>query len=498
VPKPRLSTGFAGGPLSNDPAQLGFIALDLAASFPEWIRRRKTTYRFLDERTVQLHRSIDLVLPDLDWFAWAPKAGQTIYVPLDIFQKETLAGFTIANADGAAVSLLNTHENGTLATEGFSALVDRYADSEPPGSFRQSLGEIIFAVDADAGNRAFAAAEELRKILPDDQYEALLEDLGGGFLILVPLEYQPDANHIFKIDWSVPYSWSKPGLGGTLRSVAASLGLADKELNFPELSIGFSQGTHFEFRAPESVRNLETILAVDQYDPDRGRVALERRRVVYAKPQANVNVSVRSATEAVASRSDLGSVTVKLRPRRGGVFLAIVIVAWLTTLVLAAIASRVGQLDAQTSSAVVLVLPAVLAAYLAREGEHAIAGRLRAGIRVGGLLISALAFAAGILIGVGELREPARTGSQAIECRQRTPPLHELPRPFDRLDCRLGAADAPRPEANPDLQATVWSLAGSAGLIALVLSAGLWSTHRATRAAGAKTDESNPSPPGYP
>lgn len=502
VPQPRLSTGFAGGPLTNDPAQLGFIALDLAASFPEWVRRSKTTYRFLDERTVQLHRSIDLVLPDLEWFAGVPpEPGQTIYVPLDIFRKQTLAGFSMADADGRPVSVLNTHENGTLATEGFSALVDRYAAPHPPGSFREPLRRIIFAPDADAGNQAFAAAKELRQVLPDDQYEALLEDLGGGFLMLVPLKYEPDANHIFKMDWSVPYAWTKPGLGGTLRSIAASLALADKELNFPELSIGFAQGTHFEFRAPESVRNLETILAVDQHDIDHGRVELKRRRVVYAKPQANVNVSVRSATGAVASRSDLGSVTLKLRPRRGGVFLAIVIVAWLTTLLLATIASRVGQLDAQTSSAVVLVLPAVLAAYLAREGEHAIAGRLRAGIRVGGLLISALAFTAGMLIGVGELREPARAGPQAIECGPQDGTARSL-RPLsqlERVECTLAAPRVSQPMANEGLQTAIWSLAGVAALIAVLLSTGLWSTHRATRAAAASADESNPDPsPGYP
>lgn len=406
---------FAGGPLTDDRGQLGFIAVDLAASFPQWVRRRKTTYRFMDETTVVLRRSVDLVLPDVAWFAGKPPArGQTIYLPLDIFKKETLAGFSVSDAEGRPVSVLNTQENGILATEGFSALVDRYSAPRPPGSFRAAISKIVFAPTAEEGHTAFVAAmrEGMRDVLAvGTQYEALLEDLRGGFLMLVPVTYQPDANHIFKMDWFAPFAWSKPGLGGTLRSTAASLGLVDKELDFTELPVGFAYGTHFEFHAPESVRNLQTVLAVDQYDDtlDR-RIHVPRRRVIYGKPQANVNVSVRTTKDLVASRSDLASVTLKLRPRRGGAFLAIVVVAWLTALVLGAIASRLGRLDTQTSAAVVLVLPAVLAAYLAREGEHAIASRLRAGVRVGGLLISFSAFLAAILIGVGEVRdsEPAR------------------------------------------------------------------------------------------
>lgn len=395
------------------------------------------------------------------------------------------------------MSVLNTHENGTLATEGFSALVDRYAPNDAPGSFREPLSKIIFAADADEGKEAFDDASRLRSVLPDDQYEALLEELGSGFLMLVPLKYEPDANHIFKIDWSTPYAWSKPGFGGRLRSVATSLALADKELEFPDLSIGFAQGTHFEFHAPDSVRNIETVLSVDQYDAGHDElVENERRRVVYGKPQANVNVAVRNATDPVASRSDLATVTLKLRPRRGGAFLAIVVVAWLTSLLLATIASRIGQLDVQASSAVVLVLPAVLAAYLAREGEHAIESRLRAGIRVGGLVISALAFAAGILIGVGELRQPTRAGAQAIECGSRdgtVPPFRPLSQ-LARVECTLSAPRVPQAKANEGIQQAIWTLAGVATLVSVVLSTGLWSTHRATRAAATSKDESNPDP----
>jgi hypothetical protein len=492
---------FAGGPLTDDVSQLGFIAIDLAASFPQWVRRRKTSFRFLDERTVQLRRSVDLVLPDIAWFAGTPpRPGQTIYIPLDIFKKETLAGFSVSDQDGRPVSILNTHENGTLSTAGFSALIDRNAAPQERDSFRATIQGIVFAATEAAGQRAYQTGinRGLHDVLPaGTQYEALLEDLQRGFLLLVPVTYEPDANHIFKIDWSAPYTWSKPGFGGTLRSAAASLGLVDKELDFTELPIGFAHGTHFEFHAPESVRNLETVLDVDQHDPSRGRVRLPRRRVVYSKPQANVNVSVRNTRDLVECRSDLAAVTVKLRPRRGGTFLAIVVVAWLVALVLAAIASRLGQLDAQTSVAVVLVLPAVLAAYLAREGEHAIASRLRAGVRFFGLVIAAIAFAAAIIIGVGQLREPGRSPPMTINCSATNQSIGTPRRPapqLERLDCMVPPVAAPVGMTNDGLQSAVWWLAAGSAFVALLLSGGLWATHRATRAAARRDDENNPDP----
>jgi hypothetical protein len=156
---PPPDTGqFAGGPLTDDPAHLGFIAVDLASSFPQWVRRRKTTYRFLDEATVALRRSVDLVLPDIDWFAGQPpREGQTIYIPLDIFKKETLAGFSVFDQEGRPVSVLNTHENGVLSTEGFSVLVDRYAPP-PAGRFREALRGVIIAPTEDEGGEALDGA----------------------------------------------------------------------------------------------------------------------------------------------------------------------------------------------------------------------------------------------------------------------------------------------------------------------------------------------------
>jgi len=458
------------------------IAIDLAASFPQWVRRRKTTYRFVDESTVTLRQSIDLVLPDADWFADPPQLRDTIYIPLHILRKETLTGFSVTDREGLPVSVLNTHENATLVTEGFGALIN----PDAPGA--AALRAVVLAETPVAGSERLEDLPE--GLVPGGQYQALLHDLAVGFLVLVPVSYEADANHIFKLEWSATYGWAQRGFGGGLRSVAASFGLADKVLEFPDLPVGFAHGTHFEFDAPEGVRNLETKLEPVEDDGEvEGQPS--HRRIAYAKPQANVNISIRDPTNVVACRSDLAKVTLRLRPRRGGTFLAIVVVAWLTVALLATIAARLSHLDVQTGSAVVLVLPAVLAAFLAREGEHAIAGRLRMGVRVCGLLIAALAFGAAILIGVGELRESAPAVAQRLRCSA-TNDVAGRRVALQRLDCNTVPALEPEAHASPGVQTTVWVLCVVAGSIALVLSVGLWSTSHASRRATRLAEHSNP------
>jgi hypothetical protein len=475
--------------------------LRLAAGFPEWTRRRKTSFRFIDETTVEHRLSIDLFLPAPDWFGEAaPTEGETIYVPLYIFQKEALAALSVAKADGEAVSVLNTEENGTLATEGFNALINGYAESDaaiPADAFRGHLDRIVTAPTSAAGETAFKVAMSagLEDWLPSgDQYRALLEDLRGGFLMLVPVEYKTGASFIFKVDWSAPFTWSHGSVGGRLRTAAASLGLADKDLRFTDLPIGWAKGTHFEYSQPDNVHNLETVLSVDQHDPDGSRRRIPRRKVVVAKPQADVNVSIRDRDNPVACRSDVGAVALALRPRLGGVFMPIVVAAWLTVGLLWAIGGRLEHLDAQTSAAVVLVLPAVVAIYLAREGEHAIAARLLVGVRLCGLAVALIAVVAATLIGVGDLRNAETSPVREAECltpRANGPNGRGKLRLGSRTTCRISTASAGVVEPNGSLQRVLRYLALLATVVAVLLSLGAWSTHRAVANARSREDEAD-------
>ncbi|MGH2968855.1 MAG: hypothetical protein ACRDK0_07300, partial [Solirubrobacteraceae bacterium] len=67
--------------------------------------------------------------------------------------------------------------------------------------------------------------------------------------------------------------------------------------------------------------------------------------------------------------------------------------AALSAILLGVFSPRLAQLDGQTTSAILLVIPALLFGYLARPGEHAIATRLLVGVRLLGLIAAVAAVA---------------------------------------------------------------------------------------------------------
>jgi hypothetical protein len=489
------------GPFASDRrAQLGLIAVDLAANFPAWVRRRKTTYEFVDERTLALRQSVDLTLPQPGWFGTvAPLSEETVYVPLNILVKDPLPGFSVRFADGRSVSALSKRENATLAIDGFARVIEDRTGRNTTPAVRGWLRDVIAAPTAKDGDAAFdRVSARLGRILDmGTEHGTLLKDLRRTFLLMVPLRYQPGTDHVLKIEWTQPFTWSLPGLAGTLRGCASALGLVDKALDLPDLSIGLAMGTHYEFSAPEGVRTLSAQLDTWQYDPvTRKTEHYPKRRVVFLKPRIHLNVSIRDAQNVALCRSDLGRIRLRLRPRRGGTFVAVVAVSWLTALLLWVVANRLGQLDVQTSSAIVLILPVLLAAWLARDDEHAIASRLRSGIRTLGFVVAGLALAATVVIGVGSLHKTPASTPQHVSCTgsNRTGPPIAPSAELTILDCQMPSQESAVPETNHALEVSVRLMAVLATALAVLLAIGLGSTIVATHRAARVDDERHEEP----
>jgi hypothetical protein len=470
--------------LEGDVPKLGAIAVQLGAQMPEWIRRRKTTYTFVDDSTILQRMSVDLVLPVRTWFgdSHAPRERDTIYIPVGIAEKKTFSGFSITDREGNAVSLLNTYEDGTLAAAGFDALIARPSGADPvPGRLRSDLRAAITSPDASVGETRMGAAvrhglDAIDVLMPGTQYRALLDDLQGGFMMMIPVIYEAGASHLFKVEWSTRFLWSGERVGSRARTVAASLGLIDKRLRFPALDIGTAHSTHFEFVAPEDVHILEGIL--DTGRPDQMPVTEP------SQPRVDLHTGVADWENPIASRADRATASIALVPRTGGPFAAIVVLAWLTCLVLAAVTERVAQLDAQTMSAVILVVPAVLATYLVRQGEHIVTGRLLGGIRAIGLWVGALALVAAVLIGVGDLRRSDASPHASWICR--AVPEARGPHPTPAFAQQRCAATTPTARADPratGIQDVLTVMTVGAVLPTLVATAGAWSTWRRTRRA---------------
>lgn len=484
---------------------LGTHAVWLGMSLPEWMRRRKTTYSFIDEATLALRITIDFSLPNPSWFLVEPPAeGAPIYVPLQIASKEHLSSFRVLDDSGGSVSVLNAAENGQLAVDGFMAVMPDVADVDV-SELREPIERIVTARNVRAGLAAFEEAMRgpLGRVLGQDQERALLRDLATGYLVLVAVPYVPGAHHVYELQWSHRFVWTLAGVGGGMRALAASLGIVSKALRLEDLPIGWARSTHFEFLPPEDVRCVETVLATKQYDPEvGGPIEIARRRVVAGDSQPTVSVPIRDTVTPVACRADVGTVSLRMRPRRSGTFMAIATVAFITTALLFVMAERLARLDAESSSAIMLVLPALLAAFLARSGEHAIASRLLVGVRLLGLFVAALAIVAAVLIGVGELRVAADSeASPTAECAVEGMAPRALARRGTLIRVRfpeLGTVGVrcwpPEPQeqrANAGIQTTFMVLFWASFGATVVLLVGIASTTGAAYRASRRDPEDN-------
>jgi hypothetical protein len=494
-----------------EPEDLGVIAVQLALSFPEWVRRRRFVVSYVDDTTIQQRMSIDFQLPGPEWF-WsttAPQPGDKIYVPIYLPEKDTLDQFTAFDENGRRLTMLPTADNGALAVAGLLPLVRALAAERLPVSqldgmqrkLREELVKIVMAPKRPGSDPVVevlepALAAELGTVLnAEDETKAVVRDLARGFLMLVPVTYEPDADRLIKAEWDVPNYWHGKRGGNRLalwaQSGLASIGWADKRQHLPALQIGWSRSTHVEIVAPADVQMSAVSLEAEQYDPAT-KATVRTVRTVYNKPRATINVAPRvpfnpfekdrslreaSARQLLQARGDTGAVDIRFRSPASGVLVAATVASAMLTALIWVAGEHLAILDRQTFSAVLLVFPAILAAYLLRQGEHDFARRLLVGVRLCGLGVAVCSVAVSAILGVAPLTREARqavgSGSQAttrhLTCVARNAPIRGLA-------CLEPAAVAPRVTADPATRTWISRLAVVASLLSGVLGVGLLRT----------------------
>jgi hypothetical protein len=352
----------------------------------------------------------------------------------------------------------------------------------------------------------------------DDQTKAVIQDLAGGFLMLVPVEYRPGVDRLLKAEWNVPNYWiGQRGANGPMRwaqSFLASIGWADKRQNIPNLQIGWSRSTHVEVVAPEDVEMMAVSLQAEQFDgADRGLVKTTRN--VYNKPRATLNIAPRVSVsplerdpvarektigKLLQARGDTAMVELRFRSPASGVLIATTIASLMLSALMWVASERLASLDRQTFSAVLLVFPAILAAYLLRPGEHAFARRLLTGVRLCGLGVAVCSVAMSALLGAAALTEagPAsahasQPGSRRVVCVAQNSTrgsVRSRTRELRTLTCRADPEASVTTRANASTRQWTRRIATVASFLTGVLVVGLlrtwlWSDLRNRR----KTEE---------
>jgi hypothetical protein len=328
-----------------------------------------------------------------------------------------LAHFDLRDEDGRALPMLTRSQNAQTAAEVLASMAETLLGHEPLDLLDKRL-RIVPAGDDDV---AEAVANDLRAVadqelalrrneteaaraaratkLPRDDwryieevatlltgpYRRVLGELTANFLLLTPITPEPGRRRVIKLAYDEPFE----AVGGNLRSLAVALGFAHARVELQVTTAAKARTYHCELVAPADVEIREAVLFAtrgqgegDAFHGSRGRVHLLMTRV---SPDA------------------VGFVLASLRARRSGFLRAALLTSALATALLALGFWRFSLVSAraEASAPLLLLAPGLLAAYLLRPGEHALASALLLGVRAMVLLSGFCAVAATTLLLIG-------------------------------------------------------------------------------------------------
>jgi hypothetical protein len=423
------------------------IAAQLAVGFPSWIQRRVEQVSYLDRRTVRWACGVMFRWPKEDFFnkEWRPKAGEVLYVPLDLLTKEGLVGLDGTRPDDSRVPILTYEESTHLAFLGIGSVIWGRSKTKGEGPLSDSTLELLSAVTRAPRGRASNLlasvladeSSELSHVLDDEDARGLLEELARYTMLLVPAVYEPGEEAVYRYSYCKTLETEKP-----FRALWNRVRFTDLEVTHARLSFGWSRSFHFEVEAPNETR-IPCARLVGTYDRKdahgqppvkqpvaegggrnivdlharrptdhafaQGSIKKPKRRPPLLPPwpkgaqatPANYYIAASGAVPTETQRSDRGHATAWFRLDPAGTFLTASVVSLLTLALLIVATVRLPHLEGETGAALLLALPGVALGLLTRPGEHSFATRLLSGIRFATLVVGICALITAWIIAGG-------------------------------------------------------------------------------------------------
>jgi hypothetical protein len=408
-----------------DPLQTarGIIVMHLLLDADAWVHRRTETITFVDDKTVNQRVTVDFTIPQQVRGYLDITADLLPLVPLSLLRKRVLRHFDLRDADRSAVPLLDTIESTQLAEGALRARSTELIGWEPSELVVRDL-KTIAAESGDALRSAFEAMMseqgkapqrsldppgmtpgtsrpdiqaadavplevrarfERNKLVNDAEFFRMLVALAQSFIVAAACDPNPGSRQLIKYSYESHFDSEDPGAA---RWLATRLGWRAPEFRVRTPGAKQARSYHVEVVAPE---DLEVVRADLCPSSEQSPVASESGGLgrAHVHPSVPLGPSTRPVTR------------VFLRMRRSGFLPAALVTCALSVLLLGAARFRLVQLESQVgpASTLLLLVPALMAAYLVHPREHAIATSILVGVRVMLLLCgAAMVAAAGLLL----------------------------------------------------------------------------------------------------
>lgn len=349
-----------------------------------WVHRRVEQIAFVDDETVSRRVSVDFQLPQC--YVEATQ-GKRWYVPLALLKKGTLlVDFDLRDEEGRVLPLVTSqkaHQIGSAVLINAASTVLEKARRSLGVELAQDLQKVppCEPEDAEEAIRRVLeprSADDDRRILRNDPLiEPLIRDLAETFLVLVPITV-PTYRSVVKFSFlQFPRD--------ERRSPLVALGWSALVFQLNLSGASMARSYHCEISAPERLELTQGQLW-----------ELTGRNVRFARRTASGG-RVHFQLDGVSSDAQC-LLRVDMRAKRRGLpWMAALLALGISTLLtvgLIFLGTVLGSHD-EAAPAILVAIPALLAAYLSAPGEHRLASRLLVGIRwltgLAGLLVFAAA-----------------------------------------------------------------------------------------------------------
>jgi hypothetical protein len=420
---------------------VALVTLGLLREPHRWIHRRVERIYFRDHSSARHQMSVDFTLP-ADVPPIAELKGEQVYVaPLFMLAKthpkplkdETrdipmapYSNIDFCGQDGKRLPLLTRRQSGRIAavtlTECAKQVLKGVAMSDTLGL---QIGDIatLDTVYERPGTKAVLEAvapigDPRRKLRQDPFFRELAYALSTHSLV-VCLFTELRGRSIVKLAYDETTNTSVGTPKGRARR---SLGWKSEQYFVALTEIGGCASYHVEIDVPRELELNEVGLVGTRYE-DFGRdlSRLTRSRQSYYVRQVGKATTGALYLPSPGGRA-IGAAWVKLRARRAGFLVGALVASLITTgvLTLATIAEPdiLRAKNPEGAIAVLLLVPTLLAAYVARPGEHAITAKMLRWARLALVLDGILPFVAALLL---------LTSAEAASVQRMTSPAANKP-----------------------------------------------------------------------
>lgn len=375
-----------------------------------WVERRKERVTILDEAALHRQISVDFSLrreteplPDVP----GPENGERLYcAPLFVLQKApaNLLGFDLCDEAGRSLRLTSRHDNARISAATmrvWATLVLGEANMPMPPALGDEI-ERIACSDAMAGShlatrllaRPGDFEAEVAVLQNDHRFTWWLSTIGHSSLVVVLFRSPAPQRKLVKLSIEQPIAKEArrpPRLGWNPYRVVVELPLIE------------ARTYHLEAQAPPGLSIVDAVLRDDEHaDSVKGAGDLHRNHLY----------------QPGAQRSGAGTATLRLQVAagfRGGA----VIAAGLATAAMAACWWRAGTIAGSPTSApaLLLVIPGLIATYVARPDAHPLTSRLLNLARRLVMVVGGLAYLAAAVVALSGAGHPEHSADRAESLR---------------------------------------------------------------------------------